>query len=314
MSPTNKISIVVPVYNVINEVERCVESILTQTYVNIEVILVDDGSTDGSGAVCDSLAFEDSRIIVIHKENGGLSSARNAGMEKATGTWLMFIDSDDAIFSDACEIFIEVALKYDPDIVIGDAVHEMLNTQEFMCHPSIPANSLMSNVDFINKAIKNNEFYAPTWMNMYKAAFFRRHNLIFAEGLLHEDMEMLPKLFLAASKVVCTGKVFYRYIDRSSSIMNNSNKETRKSAMRFIYGQWKNIFNDVDDYELKANLDGFLAKCYLHTVRELDCGSLDIDGIDGSFLFRVGLNAKEKLKALLYMGNPKLLVLIGGRN
>ena len=95
--------------------------------------------------------------------------------------------------------------------------------------------------------------------------------------------------------------------------MNGSKMAARRDAMRLIYGQWKSSFDSIGDSELKRCLYGHLAKCYLHTVRELDCGSLNIQGIDGLFLLRSGLNLKEKVKALMYVVNPKLLVLIGGR-
>ena len=98
------VSIVVPVYNVELYLEKCVNSIVNQTYQNIEIILVDDGSTDGSGIKCDELAQKDNRIIVIHKENGGLSDARNVGIEKATGDFYVFLDSDDMLVDGAIEV------------------------------------------------------------------------------------------------------------------------------------------------------------------------------------------------------------------
>ena len=98
-----KISIIVPVYNVELYLEKCIESIINQTYTNIEIILVDDGATDSSGNICDLYSKKDSRIKVIHKRNGGLSDARNVGIEKAVGQYLMFVDSDDYIDKTMCE-------------------------------------------------------------------------------------------------------------------------------------------------------------------------------------------------------------------
>ena len=313
MTAIKTISIIVPVFNVLNEINRCVESILSQSFRDIEVILVDDGSTDGSGSACDEFALEDARIKVIHKENGGLSSARNAGMACATGAWLMFVDSDDALMPNAFEKFMTAAAIGAPDIIVGDAIRETQTSVEPMLHSSCKPMVPTSNVDFIETAIINNEFFAPSWMNMYRRRLFVANNLLFAEGLLHEDMEMQPRVFLAAKSVICIGQVFYRYIDRAGSIMNGSKMAARRDAMRLIYGQWKSSFDSIGDSELKRCLYGHLAKCYLHTVRELDCGSLNIQGIDGLFLLRSGLNLKEKVKALMYVVNPKLLVLIGGR-
>ena len=103
------ISVIVPVYNVERYLEKCIESICHQTFSNMEIILVDDGATDNSGFVCDEWALRDSRIRVIHKENGGLSDARNAGIEIASGSWLAFIDSDDFITADTLERMYEAA-------------------------------------------------------------------------------------------------------------------------------------------------------------------------------------------------------------
>lgn len=101
------VSVVVPVYNVSSYLEQCLDSVVNQTYKNLEIILVDDGSTDDSGAICDRYAEKDSRIQVIHKENGGLSSARNVGLERITGEWALFIDSDDWIELNTLELLFE---------------------------------------------------------------------------------------------------------------------------------------------------------------------------------------------------------------
>ena len=116
MLQENRISVVVPVYNLQNQLEHCVNSILTQTYGNLEIILVDDGSTDNSPAIIDKLASEDERIIAVHKENGGVTSARLEGVKRASGEYIGFVDGDDEIESDMYELLIGNALKFDADI------------------------------------------------------------------------------------------------------------------------------------------------------------------------------------------------------
>ena len=307
------VTIIIPVYNVSDELPRCIASVDAQTYGNLQMVLVDDGSTDGSGELCDAIAATHSNCVVVHKPNGGLSSARNAGLDRAKGEWLMFLDSDDAIFPTACEDLLSTARECGADIVVGDAVHELENATEEMSHSALEPCKAYTNAAFIEKSIKSHQFYAPACFNFIRRSLFVENGLRFAEGLLHEDMEMQPRLFLVARTVACTGKVFYRYIDRSSSIMNASKVLARRDAMKSIYSQWKTMFDAVDDSELRQCLYGHLAKCYLHTVRELDCGSLEIEGVDARFLFRSGLDAKEKLKAILYAVTPKLLVVVGGR-
>lgn len=112
-----KISIIVPVYNVERYIERCVESICQQTYTNTEIILVDDGSTDSSGKICDEIAVKDPRIRVIHQQNSGLSAARNAGLAVAKGEYIAFVDSDDYIAQEMYSVMIENMEKYDLDII-----------------------------------------------------------------------------------------------------------------------------------------------------------------------------------------------------
>ena len=116
----DKVSIIVPVYNIENYIRVCVESILAQTYESFELILVDDGSKDNSGILCDEYAAIDSRVKVIHKENGGVSSARNTGLQQAKGKWIMYVDGDDWIEPDMIESLIETAKATEADLVFGD--------------------------------------------------------------------------------------------------------------------------------------------------------------------------------------------------
>ena len=116
----NLISVIIPVYNVEQYLSKCLDSVVNQTYKNLEVILVDDGSTDNSGKICDEFALKDNRIIVIHKSNGGLSSARNEGLKFAKGQYVGFVDSDDYIEIGMYEKLLEVSLKYGSDVVCSN--------------------------------------------------------------------------------------------------------------------------------------------------------------------------------------------------
>lgn len=117
MNRLNKISIIVPIYKVEIYLRKCVDSIVNQTYKNIEILLIDDGSPDNCGIICDEYAKKDERIKVIHKKNGGLSDARNYGIEASSGDYIMFVDSDDYISKDMCEILLKKALENNADIV-----------------------------------------------------------------------------------------------------------------------------------------------------------------------------------------------------
>lgn len=305
------ISVVVPVYNVEHELSRCVDSILVQSYANIEVILVDDGSTDGCPSLCDAYEKKDSRVRVIHKSNGGLSSARNAGLNCATGEWVLYVDSDDYILNDSCERLLAVGTKYDCDIVSADAVREFNGGQEYMVHGSLADGECYSSRDFIIKAVKPCEWYAPAWLNLYNRSFLIENNLFFVEGLLHEDLEMQPRVFLAAKTVAYCAYPFYRYVDRASSIMNASKVDERVTAVKWIYSNWKSKFEAIEDKELASALNGHLAKCYLHSCCELGF-VLDVLGVDRFFLIRNSLNVKEFIKAVIFAVMPFAYLKLGG--
>lgn len=306
-----KISIIVPVYNVEHELLRCVDSILNQSYANLEVILVDDGSTDGCPSMCDAFVMKDSRVRVIHKPNGGLSSARNAGLREASGAWILYVDSDDYILNDSCERLLAVGTKYDCDIVSADAIREFNGGQEYMVHDSLADGECYSSRDFIIKSVKPCEWYAPAWFNLYKRSFLIENNLFFVEGLLHEDMEMQPRVFLAAKTVAYCAYPFYRYVDRASSIMNASKVDERVTAMEWIYSKWKSKFEAIEDKKLASALNGHLAKCYLHSCCELGF-VLDVLGVDRFFLLRNSLNVKEFIKAVIFAAMPFAYLKLGG--
>lgn len=307
----SKISIIVPVYNVEHELSRCVDSILNQSYTNIEVILVDDGSTDRCPSICDAFVMKDRRVRVIHKPNGGLSSARNAGLREASGEWILYVDSDDYILNDSCERLIAVGAKYDCDIVSADAIREFNGGREYMVHGSLADGKCYPSRDFIIKTVKPCEWYAPAWLNLYKRSFLIENNLFFVEGLLHEDMEMQPRVFLAAKTVAYCAYPFYRYVDRASSIMNASKVDERVTAMEWIYSNWKSKFEAIEDGELARALNGHLAKCYLHSCCEFG-HVLTVAGITNVYLLNSSLNAKEFIKAIFFSIVPSIYIKVGG--
>ena len=307
----SKISIIVPVYNVEHELSRCVDSILNQSYSNIEVILVDDGSTDRCPSICDAFVMKDRRVRVIHKPNGGLSSARNAGLREASGEWILYVDSDDYILNDSCERLIAVGAKYDCDIVSADAIREFNGGREYMVHGSLADGKCYPSRDFIIKTVKPCEWYAPACFNLYKRSFLIENNLFFVEGLLHEDMEMQPRVFLAAKTVAYCAYPFYRYVDRASSIMNASKVDERVTAMEWIYSNWKSKFEAIEDGELARALNGHLAKCYLHSCCEFG-HVLTVAGITNVYLLNSSLNAKEFIKAIFFAIVPSIYIKVGG--
>ena len=169
-------SIVVPVYNVQDYLERCVESVVHQSYSrdHLQIILVDDGSTDESGSLCDSFAEKYDCVEAYHKENGGLSDARNYGLSKATGDYVLFLDSDDYISETACADFADAILSQSemPDVVPGGTVRHVGEAQEFLARTTA-GKPLMSGEQFLTEELKNGHLFVAAWASIYKISFLK---------------------------------------------------------------------------------------------------------------------------------------------
>lgn len=300
-----KISIIVPVYKVEKELDRCVQSLLKQTYENIEIILVDDGSPDCCPKLCDEYAKNDSRVSVIHKKNGGLSDARNAGLRIAKGEYILYIDSDDYIDLNSCAYFVEAIKNQKIDIVVGNAVMEKNEKIEYMVHTATSDGRVYMAEEFIKKSIKASQWYAPACFNMYRREFLIQNNLYFKEGIYFEDMQMLPRVFLLADKITCINRVFYHYIVRENSIMTSKDNKKKNDALQNLR-EWKDCFDNVKDIELQTCLYGMLLKCYLYECRIYGIKRRMIQGIDFRFMMKYSLSWKERIKCLLWLIVPGL--------
>lgn len=211
----NKISVIIPCYNVAPYLSRCVDSILNQTYHNLEVILVDDGSTDETGILCDKLLLIDERIKVVHKLNGGLSDARNAGIDVATGDFLAFVDGDDYLELNAYELM--VAEMQNPDVslvsagILGEDVNgnkSALISEQYQC--------LTKEEALINLLGSKRTIGQSSCNKLFRRELFE--NLRYKKGIINEDMEILPKILDVCQKVVLLNVPVYHYIKRRGSI------------------------------------------------------------------------------------------------
>lgn len=211
------ISVIVPVYNVEKYLEKCLDSILAQTYPTLEVILIDDGSTDRSGVICDRYATSNPQIKVIHKPNGGLSSARNAGIRHSHGPILTFVDSDDWIAPNMIETLYRNMMALGADIS---------SCSEFWLRDEIstPASkentpAAMSPVDAISDMLYQNRLNHSTWGKLYRKSLF--DNVDFPEGKIYEDLATFYPLYLQARKIAHTPSQLYYYRLREDSITGN---------------------------------------------------------------------------------------------
>ncbi|WP_196007991.1 glycosyltransferase [Clostridium tyrobutyricum] len=212
------VSIIVPIYNVERYINKCINSILSQTFKKFELILVDDGSPDSCGEICDKYAELDYRIKVIHKKNGGLSSARNAGIDIAQGKYIGFIDSDDWIKNDMYEFLYKTIIKYDADISICDFIKFNENYDLCFKEDSGKNIEIWNNIEALEKLNTDDcGKIVVTWNKLYKKELWS--DIRFPEGRIHEDVFTMHKILFKTNRIVNTNKVLYGYLQRSSSII-----------------------------------------------------------------------------------------------
>lgn len=216
----DKVSVIVPVYNVEEYIRECIKSIQVQTYSNLEIIVVNDGTKDKSIEIIKDLIEKDSRIRVISQPNQGLSAARNTGIENATGKYVAMIDSDDKIKPDFIKHLFDVADSQNADIVRG-------SFRDF--EGNIPRGWIAdfttnsnSGLNVLNKFLDNNTSFA-VWSSLYSTHFLNTHNLRFTPGILLEDGDFTTRAYLQANRVVTTDYTDYQYRIRPGSILTSNN-------------------------------------------------------------------------------------------
>jgi len=216
------VSVIIPVHNVEQYLCKCIDSVIAQTYRELEIILVDDGSSDRSGIICDEYAETDCRITVIHKSSGGVSDARNAGLDIALGEYIYFLDSDDYIRKDAIERLVSFAGRHGSDIVVFEAVSfvdgtrkafkDLVYKHDYGCTPKAGA---------VKQRFDNNEFFPGAPLRFYKFGFLKREGLRFRKGIIYEDLLFSPIAELRAKKVDFLNEVLYFRRIREQSIMTS---------------------------------------------------------------------------------------------
>lgn len=246
------ISVIVPIYNVEKYLARCVDSIVNQTYKNLEIILVDDGSPDLCPQMCDDYAEKDSRIKVVHKKNGGLSDARNAGMAVAKGEYISFIDSDDYVSDDFFECLLDVMNKENSDIAECSVVklYEDNRFDEFSDDLSVKTYDTQ---DAMSVLIAENPFHQHVWNKLYKTELVR--DIPYAVGKLNEDEFWTYQVFGRANKVSKLNKTMYYYFQRNSSIMGVGYNIRRLDALEGKANRQKYIENNFPELSTQAKID-----------------------------------------------------------
>ena len=259
-----RLSIIVPIYNVEKYLSRCIDSILNQTFKDFELILVNDSSTDNCKEICEKYKRMDSRIIVANKKNGGVSSARNLGIDISKGDYIGFVDSDDFIDVHMYEILLNTINAYDSDIVICD--YYKVNEYDIKKYEKMKSNNKdikvenINNIDAIERIITRDIKIVVAWNKIYKRSLF--DNLRYKEGVICEDEFLAHRIFYKCNKVSIINQKLYYYIQRKGSIINSpfSSKDFDKIYAikdRVDFLKEKKIINLIDKAE-KSFVDYFV--------------------------------------------------------
>ena len=247
-----KISIIIPVYGVEDCLEKCLDSVINQTYKNLEIILIDDGSKDNCPKICDEYAKKDNRIKVIHKENGGISDTRNVGLDAATGDYIGFVDSDDYIKEDMFEVMCDLIETYNADMSI-------VSFFEIRKGKIIDARDsgdlfVMTKEEAIKEILKDTKIQSYPWNKLYKKELF--DGVRYPVGKNFEDIATTLLLFEKSNRVVLKEQPEYYYVRRNESITENRSYKSYKDYIEVALNKYLYLFNkypyDVEIEEYNA--------------------------------------------------------------
>ena len=293
------ISVIIPVYNTASFLERCIDSILSQSYNDLEVLLIDDGSTDDSGAICDRYADRDGRVRVIHKENGGVSSARNKGLDNAKGEWICFVDSDDELMSTGLELFGKGISSAVDMVMAGYKTYDDDNNCQLVYSNETCVSYIISSQQAIS------ELFAPThykyqgyvFTKLFRASVIKDHSLRFNEEVFFNEDRLFVAQFICTAKrdVFYTTSPTYKYYLHQGSVMSSLRE---KFNPKFI-----------TDFDAQTTIRGLIRATY-SDKRILDLADW---GLYNSYRMIVKLSKKseERIKEQVRQVRRRLIKTIG---
>jgi len=305
-------SIIVPVYNVVeingeNLFSKCMDSLLHQTYRNIEVILVDDGSTDDAGSQCDAFAKMDSRVVVIHTENGGAGAARNVGVRHSKGDYLFFVDADDEIDLLSCEVFAGILTKYpNIDIIGSDAV--LIRKNKLFYFKYSPISDPVTGAEFLKLQLTRRTIYAATGKPIVRRDYWLVNNLFFREDIrINEDCEWTPRLFLPAQSVITSNFVHYIYYKRDVSRSNPAGLSARFADIIMYCYDLEEKYACIEEIELRRVMMASILPLWFGAIRKGRFIGKRYDYLlRKDFLRGKAMTKKEKIWVFIYEISPYL--------
>lgn len=256
------ISVIVPVYNVESYLSDCIDSIRSQTFSDYELLLVDDGSTDTSGKMCDEYALSDDRIRVIHQKNSGLSEARNTGIDLAVGEYITFIDSDDLISNDYLELLYDTAKKYDADIAQGDFTRsiQILGSTNSSYACAVYEQFSVAFHEYLHMGIVEK----AAWAKLYRAELF--DGIRYPTGKVYEDSYTTFKLLYRMKRMVCVPKYIYYYRINDTGIMKSTFSMKRFDILDIRNEMYQ--FLQSEAYLHKKDIDYFFFRMGIYTYND----------------------------------------------
>lgn len=254
------VSVIIPVYNVEKYLDKCVESVLNQTYNNLEIILVDDGSTDNCPGKCDEWANKDKRIKVIHKQNGGASDAKNVGLDNMTGEILMFLDADDYLTLDTIEILLNLMIKHNADVSCGTYIKVDENYSPLSKCNNKELIYIYENDNKFDFLIEHGIECVVPWGKLYKKFVFNK--LRYPFGKITEDEYVVHQYIDRAKKIVYINKPLYFYLQRSTSVMGCKFSKKNLDAFGAFLGRIEFFKNK----NLSAKHEKYAYKAYLSAI------------------------------------------------
>ncbi len=312
------ISVIVPVYNAEPYLERCVNSIRNQTYSNLEIILVDDGSPDRCGEMCDEYAKQDPRILVIHKKNGGQSSARNAALDVMKGDYVGFVDSDDWIESDLYARLMALIQEHHAQISVCGVQCDWSNGKTILCNNEYPKRKDIehwSKIDALRELTLNTKITNAPWNKLFERRIF--DGLRMREGWVYEDFEIMPKCIERAEHIIYDPKPLYHYIMTDESTIRGAFKERRfieADVSKEIVDHYKKNYPELTGYVLARHVEICLILIYDSAVSEEFSGKRtalidEIKKMRPSAFFRC-LNKITKLKYCAFKVHVRFYMLL----
>ena len=304
------ISVIVPVYNCEMYLNQCVESIINQTYSNLEIVLVDDGSTDDSGKICDEYSEKDHRVVVLHTVNGGAASARNKGLNVAKGEYITFVDSDDWIESDMYHSMLELLKNNSADVAKVGFIKEYENNS------SIVLGNEYDGIYLKDEAVKKflyheNEFCGGVWDKLYKKELFDK--VRFPENYITEDYYVNALIFCKLNSIAVSSKAYYHYRMQNDSVchqpVNSHTFDEIETAKKLIE------FYKENDVAKKIDYEFYLAYSYYDVLYNLVIKDADKNTVKKyqkvfikifhKCLFNFKVSNFKKIRMLLFGLNPK---------